>query len=269
MTVTETPKNIKSWTPNPRQAEFLSIPDSVFEGLYGGQAGGGKSDCLLNLPLVKQFHNHPRFKGIIFRRTYPEAQELISRSEAQGLYAGFGATYNKQRRAWEFPSGAIIRFGHMEYDSDAGKYDSDEYNYIAFDELTTFTQYQYKYLYSRCRSSSKELPAFIRAGTNPGGVGNLWVRDYFVEPAREGNVLIRDKVTKLTRIFIPARLEDNPHLMEADPNYRNKLLAMPERDRQAKLYGDWYVFGGQAFPDSANARGLDAQPNGANQKAAP
>ena len=128
------------WKPFKRQSEFLAIPDTIKEAMYGGAAGGGKSEALLNLPLVREFIAHPRFKGIIFRRTYPELEsELITRSESQGLYSACGGRYNKEKRRWVFPSGSIIQFGHLEYDSDVRKYDSAEYNYIAFDELTSFT----------------------------------------------------------------------------------------------------------------------------------
>lgn len=254
------------WQPHARQADFLSVPDTVFEALYGGAAGGGKTDCLLNFPIARKFIWHPRFKGIIFRRTFPELErEIIVRSKQQGFYKGFGGKYNESRKRWEFvnpetkQAGGIVAFGHIENDSDVKRYDSDEYNYIAFDELTSFSEYVYKYMYSRCRSSSPELPAIIRSGTNPGNIGNLWVRTHFVEPAKEGNTIIRDKVTGLKRIFIPAFVDDNPYLLHADPNYKAKLLAMPEEDRNAKLYGDWYVFGGQSFSEYRDAP-LESEP---------
>jgi hypothetical protein len=207
------------WKPHQRQAAFLSLPDTIFEAMYGGAAGGGKSEALLNLPIVREFYKHPRFKGILFRRTYPELEaELITRSESQGIYKGVGGTYNKEKRRWTFPNGGIIQFGHLEYDSDVRKYDSAEYNYIGFDELTSFTEYQYLYMFSRCRSSSSGLPSIIRSGTNPGGIGHGWVRARFVEPAPYGTI-IKDTRTTLKRIFIRSKAQDNPYLMENDPQY--------------------------------------------------
>lgn len=242
------------WKPHPRQADFLSLPDTIFEAMYGGAAGGGKSETLLNLPLVRGFHQHPRFKGILFRRTFPELEaELILRSEAQGLYKACGATYNKEKKRWTFPSGGTMNFGHIEYDSDVRKYDSAEYNYVGFDELTSFTEYMYLYMFSRCRSSSPKLPAIIRSGTNPGNVGHAWVRGRFVEVAPP-NTIILDSVTKLKRIFIPCKAQDNPYLMEADPQYINVLMGMAEKDRRAKLDGDWYTFSGQVFDDYREER---------------
>ena len=238
------------WKPTPRQAAFLAVPDTVFEVMYGGAAGGGKSEALLNLPIVKQFYEHPRFKGIIFRRTYPELEaELIVRSISQGLYEGTGAVYNKEKKRWQWKSGAIMQFGHLEYDSDVRKYDSAEYNLVCFDELTSFTEYQYLYMFSRCRSSDPNLPSIIRSGTNPGNVGHAWVRSRFVEPCSTGNVILRDEKSTLKRIFIPSKVQDNPHLMKNDPQYINRLQGMAEKDRRAKLDGDWYTFSGQVFDD--------------------
>lgn len=251
-----------TWKPHPRQAEFLRVPDSVFEAMYGGAAGGGKSEALLNLPITRRWYENPRFKALILRRTFPELEsELIVRSESQGIYEAVGGTYNREKKRWVFKpnghAGGIIQFGHLEYDSDVRKYDSAEYNYIAFDELTSFTEYQYLYLFSRARSSSPSLPAIIRSGTNPGGIGHGWVRARFVEPAPYGT-LITDKNSGLKRIFIQSKAQDNPYLMENDPQYINRLQGMAEKDRRAKLDGDWYTFSGQVFDDYREERFVSA-----------
>lgn len=251
------------WRPTPRQAAFLAVPDTVFEVMYGGAAGGGKSEALLNLPIVREFFKEPRFKGILFRRTYPELEaEIILRSQSQGLYEGTGGKYNVEKKRWQWPSGAIMQFGHLEYDRDVRKYDSAEYNLVEFDEVTSFTEYQYLYMFSRCRSSDPCLPAIIRSGTNPGNVGHSWVRERFVEPCSTGNQILRDKRTNLTRIFIPSKVQDNPHLMHNDPQYINRLQGMAEKDRRAKLDGDWYTFSGQVF-DDYREEVYDGEPNNA------
>lgn len=247
--VAEPGNKILEWRPTTRQAQVLSIPDTVFEVLYGGAAGGGKTDLLLNLPIARQFYTHPRFKGIIFRRTYPELEaEVIQRSAAQGLYKAAGGKYNEAKKRWTFPSGASIKFSHLEYDSDVRSHDTAEYNYIGWDELTSFTEYMYLYMFSRCRSSSSNLPSIVRSGTNPGNIGHAWVRGRFVEVAPFGTI-VRDKNTGLRRMFVQSFAKDNPHLMENDPEYLSRLSGMAEKDRRAKLDGDWYTFGGQVFND--------------------
>ena len=238
----------KIWKPHQRQEKFASLPDSVFEALYGGAAGGGKSEMLLMLPIIRGFYKEPRFKGIIFRRTFPELEsEIIVRSRE--WYPLAGGKFNEERKRWTFPSGAIIAFGHVEYEADVRKYDTAEYNYMAFDELTSFTEFQYTYLTkTRCRSSSSRLPAICRSATNPGNIGHAWVRDYFINVAPFGTLVI-DKKTQLKRIFIQSFAEDNPYLTENDPGYINRLDSLPEAERQAKRYGHWDTFEGQVFDD--------------------
>ena len=238
----------KIWRPHKRQESFASLPDSIFEALYGGAAGGGKSELLIMLPIIRGFYQEPRFKGIILRRTYPELEsEIILRS--RDWYVHTGAKYNEEKKRWIFPSGAIMQFGHIEYEQDVRKYDTAEYNYVAFDELTSFTEFQYVYLSrTRCRSSSSSLPAIVRSATNPGNLGHAWVRSYFVEPAPFGTI-IQDRRTGMKRIFIQSLATDNPYLMANDPLYINRLQGLPEAERRAKLDGDWTTFEGQVFAD--------------------
>lgn len=247
----------KIWEPTKRQADFLSLPDSIFDALFGGAAGSGKSETLLMLPIVRQFHLHPRFKGLLLRRTYPELEsEIIVRSKE--FYGECGAKYNDTKKRWTFPSGAIIQFGHCENEQDVTKYDTTQYNYMAFDELTSFTEYQYIYLsFSRVRSSDNRLPAIVRSGTNPGGIGHSWCLERFVAPCLDGYKIIRRQVKftldgKLTNryvdsIFIPAKATDNPHLLEANPDYLTRLASLPPAEKAAKLEGSWSSFEGQAF----------------------
>ena len=131
----------KVWRPHPRQEEFLSIPYSIFERFYGGAAGGGKSELLVLIPIIKGFYKHPRFKGLLLRRTYPELERsLIARSRE--WYPFTGAKWNDRLHRWTWPSGAFVDFGHIEYEKDVRSYDTTEYNYVGLDELTSFTEFQ-------------------------------------------------------------------------------------------------------------------------------
>lgn len=234
------------WEPHERQKDFLAIPDTVREGLYGGAAGGGKTDVILVYPTIRGWTDHPLFKGIILRRTLPELdQEIVPRSEQ--YYKPLGAKYLEGKKTWKFPSGATIRFGYAQHEKDITRYDGGQLCYVAFDELTHFTEAQYIYLVgSRLRSpDSKRLPAVARSATNPGNIGHDWVYKRFVKPAETGYALLVDKRNpKNKRIFIPAKLADNKH---ADPNYIDTLDLLPKAERDAKKEGSWHSFEGQVF----------------------
>jgi hypothetical protein len=228
--------NPLEWRPNKRQEDFLAMPTSVFEGFYGGAAGGGKSEVLLMDPVSKGFTNYAEFHGIIFRRTFRQLDEsLIPRAKKMYGWSGneaLGAKYND--------------------DDHAHDHQTAEYNYAAFDELTHFTEYQYVYITTRVRSSKKGLPAYVRSASNPGGLGHTWVYHRFVKHAEGGHVLINmtlenGKQTKL--MFIPAKLTDNPVLMEEDPDYVNRLHLLPPNELRALLYGDWHAYAGQVFTE--------------------
>ena len=212
------------------------------------------SDALLMLPLVRKFIEHPRFKGLLLRRTFPELEkELIQRSLY--WYKLAGGQYDSQKHKWKFPSGAVIQFGYCEHDNDVRQYDSAEYSYIGFDEVTSFTYWMYSYIaFTRCRApGGTNLPAIVRSGTNPGNVGHQWVRERFIEPCSTGyKVIIRTNTVRgisreLRSIFIPSRVEDNPHLLASNPQYIANLSMLSEAEREAKLEGNWYTFKGQVF----------------------
>lgn len=235
-----------NWKPTPRQTLFLSASD--FEVLYGGAAGGGKSDALLVDAAGLQQHAlaNRNYQAILFRRTYPDLKDLIDRS--LDIYPNLfgGGKYDKQAHVWRWPSGARIEFGYLQYDSDRLKYRGRAFTYIGWDELTLFpTAAPYLYLLSRLRTTDKSLKCYVRATTNSDGPGFRWVKDYWRIPT-EGTATrfeheISDPETASVivrnRRFIPAKLSDNPHL--AGSGYRETLLMLPDAERDALLMGRW------------------------------
>lgn len=251
------------WQPQPRQAAFMARPE--YECLYGGAAGGGKSDALL-VEALRQVHI-PSYRGLLLRKTVPQLSELIDRSHALYGPAFPRAEYKATPHIWRFPSGASITFGSMQHTEDRHNYQGRRFDFIGFDELTHFTWEEYSYMFSRNRpsrgpDSRDRTRVYIRATANPGGVGHAWVRDRFIAPMppmtpfREDVTIQRPDgssgVLSRSRIFVPATVFDNAALLEADPDYVANLALLPQAERDALLYGSWDSFTGQVFREWVN-----------------
>jgi hypothetical protein len=232
-----------TWIPHSgAQTEFLSR--SEFEVLFGGSAGPGKTDCLV-AALTRDIAR-PRYRGLLVRRTFPQLQEIIDR--CWRLYPALGGNYRATEKRWQFPSGAIIDLGHMQHEADKYNYQGKEYHRAAIDELTQFTETQYTYLISRLRTTDPEIKPQIIASTNPGGIGHYWVKERFVTITDHKRTYF-DPRSGLSRVFIPATIEDNPTLFENDPGYLARLEALPEVERMRLRYGIWDAFEGQVFTE--------------------
>lgn len=243
------------WKPQPKQAIFMSRPE--YEALYGGAAGGGKSDALV-IEALRQV-NIPHYKALILRKTFPQLSELIEKSLRYYSRAYPGARYNDSKHTWTFPSGAKIIFGSMQHSKDKLQYQGQAYDFVAFDELTHFTYDEYSYLFSRNRPNGPGTRVYIRSTANPGGIGHGWVKERFITAAKpmtpipqivswvEPNGQMKQVESK--RIFVPSSVFDNPELLKNDPLYISRLASMPEAERNALLYGDWNSYSGQVFTE--------------------
>lgn len=246
------------WTPQPKQKIFMSRFEN--EALYGGAAGGGKSDCAI-AEALRQVHI-PHYRGLILRKTYPQLSDLIDRSREIYLSAFPKAKYNDTKHCWSFPSGAKIYFGAMQYTKDRTNYQGKRYDFIDFDELTQFTWDEYSYLFSRNRPGGPGTRCYIRAQANPGGIGHGWVKGRFVTAAPPMTTIWEEREirhpdgtlqkNRRSRIFVPASVFDNKILMENNPEYTASLAQLPEAERNALLYGDWDSFSGQVFTEWRN-----------------
>lgn len=246
------------WRPQPKQAVFMSRPE--YEALYGGAAGGGKSDALV-IEAMRQVAV-PYYKGLILRKTFPQLAELIDKSLNYYPRAYPRARYNASAHTWTFPSGAKILFGSMQYTKDRTRYQGQAYDFIAFDELTHFTWEEYSYLFSRNRPNGPGTRVYIRATANPGGVGHGWVKERFVTASKPMTTIWEDvswrdpdgkeHTARQSRIFVHSSVFDNPALLNNDPDYVRRLASMPEAERNALLYGNWDTFSGQVFTEWRN-----------------
>lgn len=249
------------------QTEFLKTTADI--AIYGGAAGGGKSYGLLLEPL--RHHDNKKFGCVIFRRNSTQVRnEGGLWDDSMTIYPLFRAKPREANLEWLFPSGARLKFAHLEYDSTVLDWQGAQIPFIGFDELTHFTEHQFFYMLSRNRSTSG-VPGYIRATTNPDP--DSWVRDFidwwigpdgYPIPERSGSIrwfIRRDdtfiwadtpeeifkefgrgpEVLPKSVTFIPSKVHDNKILLEKDPAYLANLLALSRVERLRLLGGNWNV----------------------------
>lgn len=246
------------WMPQKKQADFMARPE--YEALYGGAAGGGKSEALV-AEALRQVHI-PHYKAILFRKTFPQLRELISKSFRIYKAAYPDAVYNAAEHCWKFKSGAKIYFGSMSNKDSYIDYQGLSFAFIGFDELTHFTEEEYLYLIGRNRADGEGVRVYVRSTANPGGRGHAWVKSRFITEAPSNTTYEYkteientngDKVTVTrSRIFVPSSVWDNKILLKNDPNYLANLAMQSKAKRDALLYGDWDSFEGQVFSEWRN-----------------
>ena len=253
----------------PQTELILCDADIAF---FGGAAGGGKSFGLL-LDFLKHLYN-PRARGICFRRTTPEITSPGGLWEtSKEIYLGDAIRGNPKEgpHTWIFPSGAQIKFSHLEHEKTVYSFQGSELPVIYFDELTHFTFRQFWYLLSRNRSTSGIRP-YVRATMNPDP--DSWVANFigwWIDP--DTGLYIPDRAGKkrymyrednkpvwgsspeelkkkyphlaitdpLSVTFIPSKLEDNKILTTKDPSYKAKLYSLSRVDRERLLHGNWKI----------------------------
>jgi len=242
------------WKPFKKQELALSCP--AFELGYGGAPGGGKSDVLIINPLM--FLKNEGFKALILRRKFTDLERsLIVRSHE--LYRGRGH-YNAQAKRWTFGNNCSIEFGHCQRPSDMYNYQSAQYSFIGIEQLEQFTEDMYTFFFTRIRTTNPNIKPMIRSNFNPGGIGHAWIKKRFWIGEREPNKIYKIKETltrpdgkveefEYGRVFIPALVYDNEHIMKNDRNYLMRLMQLPEPKRTAYLEGRFDLFEGQFFKE--------------------
>lgn len=216
------------YRPTAKQEALLRTP--ALEVFWGGAAGGGKSSALLMAAL--QYVDVPGYAAILFRKTYSDLSlPGALMSVAQEWLAGSDARWEAQSHTWRFPSGATLTFGYLQTSNDRYRYQSTNLQFVGFDELTQFHEQDYLYLFSRLRKPAEgalaAVPLRVMSASNPGGPGGDWVRERFVDA----------DTRHAGAVFIPARLDENPHLDQ--DTYVKSLMHLRGAERDRLLHGDW------------------------------
>lgn len=234
----------EEWHPHVKQ-EFALVRNE-FEVLYGGARGGGKTDT--GLVWLTYDIDNPKYRALVIRKNSDDLSDWIDR--AAKFYKPLGASIAYRPAIIKFPWGAVIRTGHLKDNQAYTKYQGHEYQRILIEELTQIPdEKRYLQLISSCRSTIPELKPHIFLTTNPGGIGHGWVKSRFVDPEKP-NTPFKDKTSGRSRIYIPATIDDNPTLIQNDPDYIRQLDALKDNDVdlwKAWRLGSWDVFAGQFF----------------------
>ena len=223
--------------PTDRQKDFFA--SRARYTAYGGARGGGKS-WALRRKLTAMCLRYPGLRCLLIRRSLSElkANHVLPFLREYGSFISYSAS----DMALTFTNGSRIDLGYCASDRDVLRYQGQEYDVIAIDEATQLSEYRFS-IFKACLRGANDFPKRMYLTCNPGGVGHAWVKRLFIDKKYHANERPEDYN------FIPALVFDNKALMEHDPDYVSSLKSLPERLRDAWLYGRWDVFEGQFFPE--------------------
>lgn len=228
--------------PSHKQALFLAEKHKYVG--YGGARGGGKS-WAVRVKAVLLCYKYPGIVCCIIRKTYPELRENHIKQLRQMLRCGQSdalAKYNDSEKKISFPNGSTILFRYLENESDEARFQGTEADVIFMDEATQHPEQRFDIL-KACLRGVNDFPKRIYLTCNPGGEGHGWVKRLFIDRIFKEN----EKPEEYT--FIQSLVTDNTALMRSHPEYLDQLNALPPKQREAWLYGNWEIFEGQFFED--------------------
>lgn len=254
------------YSPTEGQRRFLDTEADV--AIFGGTAGCGKTTALLMAAIPAP---DALGTGVVFRRLRHQAQDALW-DAAHAVYSGKGARADAGRLQWIWPGGAKVQFDGLRFENDVHRWAGSDLRFVGIDEAQSFTEHQFWYMRSRCRTISGPRPKLRATCTaSPGS----WVADlisWWIDrktglpiPDRSGvlrwysqtphGLCISEDKDDLTKMveekfgdfatpvwsmtFIPAWPSENTFLDAADPTYLHNLLSLPADLQQSLVCGSW------------------------------
>lgn len=245
------------WTPWPKQELATNLSEQADELLFGGAAGPGKTEWLIQ-DGIRNMEAVPGNRGVIFRRVFPSLRRTII-PRLRAALPSSRADYNKSEHTFYFPNGSILETASLQYEDTVTDFQGAEYGWMGWEELTEFMLTQYEFLLTRLRAPVDGVRPRSVATTNPGGNGHKWVKRRFVKPKEEDLEedddfprpgvpwrprfdpdIHSEDAPPLTRVYVPAIYTDNPTLLARDPRYISKLRQQSSAAMRLALEtGDW------------------------------
>jgi predicted phage terminase large subunit-like protein len=218
------------------QSLALSCP--IGDLLYGGARGGGKGGFLQFDWLRHAEVCQGKARGLLVRKFLADLTDFIK--ETKAWWPQLGWHFREQDKEWVGPRGDVLQLKYLENESDAERYQGFNLSYFAVDEAGQFkTSDSIDLLRATLR-----LPGvpehLMRLTANPGGPGHGWLKERYIDPSRP--TVPFQGLDGIRRVFIPARLKDNPACDTEE--YRASLRAAAGGRAwlvKAWLDGDWSV----------------------------
>lgn len=267
------------WRPLPgSQALAIACPAHVI--LYEGTRGPGKTDAQLMRFRRLVGKGYGRFwRGIIMDREYKNLDDLVQKSMRWFPQFNDGAKFmsSKADYKWVWPTGEELLFRVVKKPSDYWNYHGHEFPFIGWNELT---KYMNSDLFEAMMSTNRTsfvpalhspidmetgemrmlppIPLEVFATTNPYGVGHMWVKRMFIDPAEPGVPVVREinvfnprtqqrETIRKYQVRIFGSYKENIYL---PPEYIAELESITdENKRRAWLHGDWDIVAGGALDD--------------------
>ena len=133
----------------PKQFQLLeAVRNGVRYPFYGGARGGGKSYASRIIMLIMLMEN-PGSTGLLIRRTFKQ----LDGNHIRPLFRQFPKIrnwYNNSEGVMYLPNGSELMFGHAVHEDDVFNYQGQEFDFVAVEEVTQFTEFQWQYISSSC-----------------------------------------------------------------------------------------------------------------------